>query len=138
MNSGSYPDLFLALKGGNNNFGIVTRFDLKTFANGNSLGYGGVLAYPISTLDANLQVYSALSPNQDPLASFSTGVYYTGGSWIVTNNVFYTKPDSTKWSGYAAITPQYENTLRIANVSSLAAEAGAAGPTLRYVTIIHV
>ncbi|TKA64294.1 hypothetical protein B0A49_10745, partial [Cryomyces minteri] len=31
-NANSHPDLFLALKGGSNNFGIVTRFDFKTFA----------------------------------------------------------------------------------------------------------
>ncbi|KAL4867475.1 hypothetical protein BDV12DRAFT_198168 [Aspergillus spectabilis] len=30
-NNGEYPDLFLALKGGGNNFGIVTRFDMVTF-----------------------------------------------------------------------------------------------------------
>jgi hypothetical protein len=136
VNSASYPDLFLVLKGGGNNFGIVTRFDLRTFANGNSFGYGGVIAYPISTKDANLAVYSGLSPNQDIDASFSTGFYYSGGTWIVTNNVFYTKPDTTQWSGYNAITLQFENTLRVANVSSLAAEAGAPAPATRYVTFL--
>ena len=30
-NSTSHPDLFWALKGGSNNFGIVTRFDVSTF-----------------------------------------------------------------------------------------------------------
>lgn len=30
VSASSYSDLFWALKGGNNNFGIVTRFDLKT------------------------------------------------------------------------------------------------------------
>ena len=27
----SYPDLWLALKGGSNNFGIITRFDMAAF-----------------------------------------------------------------------------------------------------------
>ena len=33
-NLNSYPDLFSALKGGSNNFGIVTSFDLKVFQQG--------------------------------------------------------------------------------------------------------
>ncbi|PHH59309.1 hypothetical protein CDD81_3401 [Ophiocordyceps australis] len=32
VNASSHPDLFRALKGGGNNFGIVTRFDMATFA----------------------------------------------------------------------------------------------------------
>ncbi|KAJ5645933.1 hypothetical protein N7490_002305 [Penicillium lividum] len=32
VNQTSHPDLFWALKGGGNNFGIVTRFELKTYA----------------------------------------------------------------------------------------------------------
>lgn len=35
-NSKTNPDLFKALKGGSNNFGIVTRFDMKTFPSENS------------------------------------------------------------------------------------------------------
>lgn len=31
VTSSTYPDLFWALKGGSNNYGIVTRFDLRTF-----------------------------------------------------------------------------------------------------------
>lgn len=42
-NATSNPDLFWALKGGSNNFGIVTRFDIKTFSVPHV--YGGNLAY---------------------------------------------------------------------------------------------
>jgi FAD/FMN-containing dehydrogenase len=31
VNATSYPDLFWSLKGGSNNFGIATRYDLETF-----------------------------------------------------------------------------------------------------------
>ena len=34
VNQQSNPDLYFALRGGGNNFGIVTRFDLETFSQG--------------------------------------------------------------------------------------------------------
>ncbi|DAA76247.1 TPA_exp: putative FAD-binding oxidoreductase [Trichophyton benhamiae CBS 112371] len=43
-------DLFWALKGGNNNFGVVTRFDFNTVATPGST-YGGLIHYPESSLD---------------------------------------------------------------------------------------
>ncbi|EZF36243.1 hypothetical protein H101_00232 [Trichophyton interdigitale H6] len=43
-------DLFWALKGGNNNFGVVTHFDLNTVAIPGS-AYGGLIHYPQSSLD---------------------------------------------------------------------------------------
>jgi hypothetical protein len=137
VNASSYPDLFKVLKGGGNNFGVITRFDLLTFPNGNSYGYGGVIAYPMSTRDANLKVFSDLSQNQDIYSSFTTGFYYSDGAWIATNNLYYTKNDTTKWAAYNAITPQYENTLRTATMSSMAREAGTPiPPATRYITSI--
>ncbi|KAH7036707.1 hypothetical protein B0J12DRAFT_713268 [Macrophomina phaseolina] len=49
-NASSHPDLFWALKGGNNNFGVVTRFTLRTVETEGSV-YGGVVYYPESSLD---------------------------------------------------------------------------------------
>ncbi|KAF2106111.1 hypothetical protein BDV96DRAFT_591461 [Lophiotrema nucula] len=46
-NSTENPDLFRALRGGGNNFGIVTRFDLKTFQQGPFWG-GSVFYFPAS------------------------------------------------------------------------------------------
>lgn len=37
-NATSYNDLFQSLKGGQNNFGVVTRFDLQSFPQGPILG----------------------------------------------------------------------------------------------------
>lgn len=46
----SHPDLFWALKGGNNNFGIVTHLKLRTLETAGSV-FGGVMTYPESSLD---------------------------------------------------------------------------------------
>jgi hypothetical protein len=43
VNPNSFPDLFWALRGGGNNFGLVTRFDLATFPQGPM--WGGVKLY---------------------------------------------------------------------------------------------
>ncbi|KAL8644073.1 MAG: hypothetical protein Q9226_007950 [Calogaya cf. arnoldii] len=50
VNKKTYPDLFWALKGGSNNYGIVTRYDMKIFSQGQV--FGGTIAYkPENTQD---------------------------------------------------------------------------------------
>ena len=39
VNRDNYPDLWLSLKGGSNNFGIVTAFEVETFDQGACLIY---------------------------------------------------------------------------------------------------
>ena len=48
MQTHENPDLFMALKDGSNNFGIVTRYDLQTFPQGDF--WGGFTFYPGSTI----------------------------------------------------------------------------------------
>ncbi|KAF9024792.1 hypothetical protein BDP27DRAFT_1410908 [Rhodocollybia butyracea] len=47
-NSSSHPDLFWALKLGSSNFGIVTRFDVRTYPLKPHV-WGGIRAYPLTT-----------------------------------------------------------------------------------------
>ncbi|KAL3489670.1 hypothetical protein BJX62DRAFT_238933 [Aspergillus germanicus] len=49
-NKHSHSDLFWALKGGNNNFGVVTHFHLRTFPY-NGTVYGGNIIHPESAFD---------------------------------------------------------------------------------------
>ncbi|KAL3458974.1 hypothetical protein BJX64DRAFT_265545 [Aspergillus heterothallicus] len=49
-NKDSHPDLFWALKGGNNNFGVVTHFHFKIFPYDGTV-YGGNIWHPESAFD---------------------------------------------------------------------------------------
>ncbi|EAA63242.1 hypothetical protein AN3274.2 [Aspergillus nidulans FGSC A4] len=70
-NASSNTDLYWALKGGSQNFGIVTRYDMKTFAIQNV--WGGTLAYPATSLDAYIHAVANFSSpdggSADPLAA---------------------------------------------------------------------
>jgi FAD/FMN-containing dehydrogenase len=52
-NQKSYPDLFAAIKGGGNQFGVIYNFRLATNPQTNLI-YGGVRIYDASQLDAVL------------------------------------------------------------------------------------
>ncbi|KAF4443218.1 hypothetical protein F53441_11527 [Fusarium austroafricanum] len=65
VTSKSYPDLFWALKGGSNNFGIVTKFKLATFPSDQI--YAGV--YSVTDIPGFLKAVANFSAfNTDPLA----------------------------------------------------------------------
>ncbi|KAF7898524.1 hypothetical protein EAF00_004970 [Botryotinia globosa] len=66
-NANANPDLWIALKGGSNNFGIVTRFDMKKFPQGKQ--WAGLVAYPIPTLDENFRALNSMQNDWDPYAS---------------------------------------------------------------------
>ncbi|KFA54288.1 hypothetical protein S40293_04840 [Stachybotrys chartarum IBT 40293] len=73
-NASSYSDLFRALKGGNNNFGVVTRFDLATIQH-NQQVFGGLAIVPPSISD---EVLAALQSFTDD----STGIHVSEGLTI--------------------------------------------------------
>ncbi|EMR72453.1 putative fad- protein [Eutypa lata UCREL1] len=66
------PGLLAALRGGSNNFGIVTRVDLQTFDQG--LVWGGHTINPISTFDAVIDAFVEINSADvyDPYASLIT------------------------------------------------------------------
>ncbi|KAH9829787.1 FAD-binding domain-containing protein [Teratosphaeria destructans] len=53
--TGPYTDLFWALRGGSNNFGIVTRFDVKTIPQG--VMWGGNVLYSSNYTDAIVKAF---------------------------------------------------------------------------------
>jgi hypothetical protein len=79
-----------------NNFGIVTRFDLMPFPQGEILA--GVIANPISDRDALFKAFSDIAGAEeyDSYASLVTGLNYNSsvkGSWSIGTTAVYTKPE---------------------------------------------
>ncbi|KAL4880336.1 hypothetical protein BJY04DRAFT_191638 [Aspergillus karnatakaensis] len=60
VNKTSSPDLFFALRGGGNNFGIVTRFDFETFRQGTLLG--GTTVWILKDLESRLAALGLQDP----------------------------------------------------------------------------
>ena len=126
-------DLFFALKGGGNNFGVVTRIDIKTFQQG--LFWGGLIIYPSSTVRSQIQGFVDLDndPNYDPYAALIISFAYTGvaRSLVVTNAIEYGKPviNPPTFQPFTSIQPQVLNTMRIADLNGFAAEEAALSPS---------
>ena len=116
-NAAQQPDLFKALKGGSNNFGIVTRFDLRTYPQGQL--WGGFIAYPSSTVPQQLSAFAGFmqSAESDPYAEIICAIGYVGAYQrvIVSLGLHYTKPvvNPPIFQPFTAIQPQLKNTMRV-------------------------
>ncbi|KAH8594970.1 putative FAD-binding oxidoreductase [Bisporella sp. PMI_857] len=97
------PDLFWALKGGGNNFGIVTSFTLSTYHIGEV--WAGVKAYTMDDLPA---LYNAMfeyqsAPVKDPYANLMLQGFFSNASVGIVLNLVYLKPEESP----AAFAPFY-------------------------------
>lgn len=125
VSNATYPDLFKALKGGSNNFGVVTAFTFNTFPQGQL--WGGF----------NINLGSSASQQFVALGSFinQTGSRFTGTEAIISYvNLagfevfanFFTNTNAEanppEIADFVAIEPVLENTFRIDNLSSFANE----------------
>lgn len=142
MNENRHPNLFTSLKGGSNNFGIVTRFDLKTFPLGQF--WGGQFVYPGSTLPAQLQAFYNFVESSDVVASgnpesilaYVRGYFgRTSPSSIVANFLTFTLPQPYPpiFDEFVSIQPLLTNSSRISNLTDFAIELETGTPNgLRY------
>jgi FAD/FMN-containing dehydrogenase len=96
-NSQNHPQLASALRGGGNNFGIVTRIDFKTFSQG--LVWSASSYHPLSTVEDQIREFVdiASADHFDEYASFliTFGYAVAQGLAAVANNLVYTKVDNT-------------------------------------------
>ncbi|KAJ7462427.1 FAD-binding domain-containing protein [Mycena latifolia] len=87
------PDLFFGLKGGLNNFGIVTQFTLKAFPQGEV--WGGFAYYTADQIPAISAALEKFSSNvTDPKAGILPSYNFFQGQPIISNLMFYDGPQA--------------------------------------------
>ncbi|KAJ7734461.1 FAD-binding domain-containing protein [Mycena metata] len=87
----SNPDIFFGLRGGFNNFGIVTKFTLKTFKRGNV--WGGVIGYGSDQAPAvQAAIARFATTNTDPKAQIIPACNFMNGSLQIDNIMYYDGP----------------------------------------------
>ncbi|KAG9316804.1 hypothetical protein JVU11DRAFT_2869 [Chiua virens] len=87
----SSPDVFFALKGGLNNFGIVTKFTLKVFPQAQV--WGGFIVYTADVIDqVNQATANFAANNSDPKAAIITAYNYVLGRLTISEIIFYDAP----------------------------------------------
>lgn len=124
-NANENSDLWRALKGGSNNFGVVTRFDLRAFPQGNF--WGGMILYDDSTSPQLLKAFANLNKAIDfdeyaaLILSFS---YVSSFGFIVSANMEYTRPvaNPPTFRPFTSIQPQFSSTMRISNQTDFTTE----------------
>jgi hypothetical protein len=91
-NATSNPTLYRALKGGSNNLGVVTRFDVRLFQQGSF--WGGSFAQAITEKQDVINFISDFthSTTYDPYAALITNFVWDAGLKLILSDVEYTKP----------------------------------------------
>lgn len=126
-NAEENSDLFVALKGGANNFGIVTRFDMETFELGNY--FGGMNYYLGDQGPALLDAFWSfvVNPNFDIKSNvFVTTIYEAAAGSVVSVDFAYTEAisDPPVFKNFTEI-PAYAEGTSISNLSAFSDALGA-------------
>lgn len=134
-----YADLWLALKGGSNNFAVVTRFFFRTFSQGDV--WAGSIYYDIATAPQQLKAFNEfdLSTGYDEHAIVIVSFGFTATQSAAINTLQYLKPEVNPPSlaPFTAIQPQFINTMGIKNYAVVAKEqANFNTQDLRYASYI--
>ncbi|KAI0903588.1 putative oxidoreductase [Ustulina deusta] len=129
-NADENPELASALRGGSNNFGIVTRIDMQAFEQG--LLWGGLSFYDLSTAADHLKAFVDFnSPvTYDPYSSLiTTYVLMPGMPPSIATNLEYTKPEPNPPHLQPLLSiPALSSTMRLATMAELSIELLALQP----------
>ncbi|KAL3440519.1 hypothetical protein BJX65DRAFT_316437 [Aspergillus insuetus] len=124
-NADENVDLFKALKGGSSNFGIVTKYDVKTIDSPDM--WGGLVVFDNSTTDQQIPALVKFIDNieEDPYASWIGLWQYRSVTeqTTITTPLDYTKPEAfpAAFDDFYAI-PNISDSTRYATVFNLTSE----------------
>ncbi|KAF3042865.1 hypothetical protein E8E12_000806 [Didymella heteroderae] len=119
------PDLFTVLKGGNNNFGIVTQIQFRTFKYDGM--WGGLVIYPETTIQDHFKALINFSNNvgKNPKsAAIVMPVYQSSvGADLILNAYDHAEPvvRPAAYNEFFAIPGNISDTTALTNMSDLAA-----------------
>ena len=131
----SLPDLYFALRGGGNNFGIVTRFDLVTFPQGKLWGGSQTFLYSPESAAGLNEAFNWLAINgpADPYAQVILAYAYVqyADMYVIAADLQYGKPveNPPMLQNFTAVQGTVvSDTLRIATLSELTVELNNSNP----------
>ncbi|KAH9060550.1 FAD-binding domain-containing protein [Lactarius vividus] len=103
-------DLWFGLRGGMNNFGVVTKFVLRSHPQ--TQIWAGLIFYTGTQLDAIKEAYAKFQEANDTKASLIISFAYSSGRFTIALNAFYDAPTPPPglFDGFLAI-PSVQNTL---------------------------
>lgn len=129
-NDTNNPDLFRALKGGLNNFGVVTRFDLRAIPQKDI--WGGTTALDISQRQNifNFVLEFNNAETYDPYASIIVFlIYHHKMGWVAQYVLSYTdKIENPPVFEKLTALPSFQSSTRLRTIKDLTDEVGAALP----------
>ena len=133
VNHTSYPDLYFALRGGGNNFGVVTRLDLETFPQGQMWGGAAVSELTDDTragLINAMENFAHRAPEAPDAAVYVAWVYSPAQkAHFTSTELTYAQPLANPpiFANFTAV-PTISSTLRITNLTDIAREINQSNP----------
>ncbi|OAX82988.1 hypothetical protein ACJ72_02668 [Emergomyces africanus] len=132
VNAKSHPDLYWALRGGGNNFGIVTRFDLAAYPAGELWAGSRIYLAEDSTRKSLLDAVVKFGNDwpSDPKAALICNFAYAQGMFVAAINLEYTKAVENPpiFDSFKAIPPMME-TLGMKSLSNVTLEFKESNPS---------
>lgn len=132
-NATANPDLFRALKGGSNNFGVVTSITLLAFEQGNV--WGGQIMSDVSGIGEIFSAFESFtgSADYDPYAALISSVAWVAAQdrWLTVQNVVYTKDVESPpaFERLTSVSPQYMNTAKINSLANITRDMDGSTPS---------